>query len=296
MQGAQSSILAPPPPAGRFLTLGLVPDAPARAALERVAAMRAGDGIVVGLGDPLLRAAGLHIDELRPFPALSGPGGAFPSAQGAVWLFLAGRDAGEILHRTRRVVAELGEHFRIDEDVASFLYAEGRDLSGYEDGTENPKGARAAEVALCAGKPGLAGSSFVAAQRWVHDLSLIEKLAPQERDYIVGRDRESNEELADAPPSAHVKRSAQESFDPTAFMLRRSMPWGDVREHGLYFVAYGASLDPYERVLRRMIGLDDGIADGLLRFTRPVSGGYYWCPPLAGNGHDGRLDLSALGL
>jgi putative iron-dependent peroxidase len=289
MQVAQSSILAPTPPAGRFLTLGLVPGAPARAALERVADLRVGDGYVVGVGDPLLRAAGVHLDELRPFPALSGPGGAFPSAQGALWLFFAGRDAGEILHRTRKVIAELGEPFRIDEDVATFLYAEGRDLSGYEDGTENPKGARAAEVALFTGKPGMAGSSFVAAQRWVHDLPRIEKLAPQERDYIVGRDRESNEELADAPSSAHVKRSAQESFEPTAFMLRRSMPWGDVREHGLYFVAYAASLDPYERVLRRMIGLDDGIVDGLLRFTRPISGGYYWCPPLIGD----RLNLSA---
>jgi len=292
MQLAQSSILAAPPPAGRFLTLGLVPGAPAHAALERVASLRVGDGIVVGLGDPLLRAAGSQLELLRPFPALSGPGGAFPSAQGAVWLFLAGRDAGEILHRTRKVVAELGEHFRIDEDVATFVYAEGRDLSGYEDGTENPKGPRAVEVALCTGKPGLADGSFVAAQRWVHDLSRIEKLAPQERDYIVGRDRESNQELEDAPPSAHVKRSAQESFEPTAFMLRRSMPWGDVREHGLYFVAYAASLDPYERVLRRMIGLDDGIVDGLLRFTRPISGGYYWCPPLAGE----RLDLRAIGI
>jgi putative iron-dependent peroxidase len=292
MQLAQSSILAAPPPAGRFLTLGLVPGAPAHAALERVASLRVGDGIVVGLGDPLVRAAGLQLEMLRPFPALSGPGGAFPSAQGAVWLFLAGRDPGEILHRTRKVVAELGEHFRIDEDVATFVYAEGRDLSGYEDGTENPKGARAVEVALCTGKPGLADGSFVAAQRWVHDLSRIEKLAPRERDYIVGRDRESNQELEDAPPSAHVKRSAQESFEPTAFMLRRSMPWGDVREHGLYFVAYAASLDPYVRVLRRMIGLDDGIVDGLLRFTRPISGGYYWCPPLAGE----RLDLRALGL
>src|SRR5215831_3150303 len=148
MQAAQPSILALPPPAGRFLTLGLAPDAPARAALDRVAALRAGEGIVVGLGDPLLRGAGLHLDELRPFPALSGPGGAFPSAQGAVWLFLAGRDAGEILHRTRRVVAQLGEHFRIDEYVASFLYAEGRVLCGDAAGTENPKGARAGEVAL----------------------------------------------------------------------------------------------------------------------------------------------------
>ena len=44
--------------------------------------------------------------------------------------------------------------------------------------------------------------------------------------------------------------------------------------------------------LRRMAGLDDGIVDALVGFSRPVSGGYYWCPPL----RDGRLDLAALGL
>jgi putative iron-dependent peroxidase len=44
-------------------------------------------------------------------------------------------------------------------------------------------------------------------------------------------------EIADAPPSAHVKRTAQESFDPEAFVLRRSMPWTDGMRSGLNFVA-----------------------------------------------------------
>ena len=52
-----------------------------------------------------------------------------------------------------------------------------------------------------------------------------------------------------------------DSFDPPAFMVRRSMPWGTVKEHGLYFVAYGASLDAYERALTRMVGAEDGIVD-----------------------------------
>ncbi len=129
-------------------------------------------------------------------------------------------------------------------------------------------------------------------QRWVHDTARFERLGPAERDLAVGRRLATNEEIADAPSSAHVKRSAQESFDPPAFMVRRSMPWGSVSEHGLYFVAYGASLDPFERVLRRMAGHEDGVLDGLLAFTRPVTGGYYWCPPVDGS----RLDLRALGV
>ncbi|MBI2395467.1 MAG: Dyp-type peroxidase [Deltaproteobacteria bacterium] len=60
----------------------------------------------------------------------------------------------------------------------------------------------------------------------------------------------------------------------------------------LYFVAFVESLDRFERVLHRMAGLEDGVVDGLLSFTRAIRGGYYFCPPLEGD----RLDLRAVGV
>lgn len=286
---SQPGILAPLPPSGRFLTLGLAPGADVGGLAMRLEAID-NDDMVIGLGDAFCRALRRQVEGLRPFPALHGA--AFPSTQGALWAAVRGDDPGGALLRARAFVAELGNDVVLDEDVPSFVHAGGRDLTGYEDGTENPKDERAAEVALIAGAgEGLDGGSFVAVQRWVHDLHRFGRFPREEQDRLIGRARDSNEELADAPASAHVKRSAQESFDPPAFMLRRSMPWGDLGSHGLYFVAYGATLDPFERVLRRMAGLDDGITDGLLRFSRPATGGYYFCPPL----RDGRLDLRALG-
>jgi putative iron-dependent peroxidase len=282
----QPAILSPVPASARFLTLGCAAGADLRAALRRVAELPIDGETIVGLGAPLLAAGGVEVEGLRAFPALAGPGVAFPSTQGAVWLAFGGSDPGETIHRARRALAMLGDGFFVEEDVLAFQHGGGRDLSGYEDGTENPKGERAAEVAIARG-----GTSFVAAQRWVHDLARLERMGADERDLVIGRHRASNEEIADAPSSAHVKRSAQESFDPPAFMLRRSMPYGSVSEHGLYFVAFGATLDPFERVLRRMAGLDDGVTDALMRFSRAVSGGYYVCPPL----RDGRLDLASLG-
>jgi putative iron-dependent peroxidase len=41
-----------------------------------------------------------------------------------------------------------------------------------------------------------------------------------------------------------------------------------------------------------MVGAEDGIADALFQFTRPVSGSYFWSPPMK----QGKLNLSALGL
>ncbi len=112
------------------------------------------------------------------------------------------------------------------------------------------------------------------------------------QDLTIGRRRTSNEEIDDAPPSAHVKRTAQERFTPQAFVVRRSMPWAEGNVGGLVFVAFAASFDPFEAQLRRMLGLDDGVVDALFGFTRPESGAYYWCPAMAG----GRLDLRPLGL
>ena len=56
------------------------------------------------------------------------------------------------------------------------------------------------------------------------------------------------------------------------------------------FVAFGRSLDAFEAQLRRMVGADDGITDALFKFTQPVSGAYYWCPPV----RKSRLDLRAV--
>ena len=113
-----------------------------------------------------------------------------------------------------------------------------------------------------------------------------------DQDNSVGRRKSDNEELEDAPESAHVKRTAQESFSPEAFLLRRSMPWTAESNMGLMFVAFGRSFEAFEAQLRRMVGLEDGIVDAIFKFTRPLTGNYCWCPPL----RDGRIDLSALGM
>jgi putative iron-dependent peroxidase len=280
---SQPAILRPPPGAGRFVTFELTGAAPG--SLERLERLEADPHAVVGLGTPLI---GRALEGLRPFPA-DLP--MFPSTQHALWLFLGHSDRGAAFDAGRAFARALGPGFKVVEEIDAFQYRGGRDLSGFEDGTENPKGAAAEKAALVRGRgKGLDGGSFVAVQRWVHNLTALEAMPTAARDAVVGRNRSTNEELADAPLSAHVKRTAQESFDPEAFVLRRSMPWGGIAEHGLYFVAYGESLDRFERQLRRMAGMDDGVVDALTAFSRAMTGGYYFCPPV----HRGRLDLRGI--
>ncbi len=286
----QPRILAGVPAHAGFLFLERRSGVSAAAALDELAALSVSDDLAVGLGSPLLAALGAQIPGMRPLPRWPDSPVAIPSTPGDLFVMVAGDDPGAVLHRERALRAALPSLVVADR-VAGFMHADSRDLSGYEDGTENPTGDKARQVALQAGMgPGLDGSSVVAVQRWVHDLDAFDALGRARQDAAIGRDRVSNEELADAPASAHVKRTAQEDFDPEAFVLRRSMPWRDHRGAGLVFVAFGASLDPFQALLHRMVGLDDGVVDALFSFTRPVTGATFWCPPLS----EGRLDLRAV--
>jgi putative iron-dependent peroxidase len=298
MDAVQPGVFPDVPEGCRYLTFGLVPGADPIEALQRLRDQGVGDEMVVGLGQSLVSLLGKEIPGLRPFPTMVGPGVDIPATPSALWIWLRGTDRGEMVHRTNRLKQILASAFRSDEVVDGFKHDEtpegaGRDLSGYEDGTENPDGEEAVEAAVLQGAgAGLDGSTFAAAQRWVHELPLFDKMSQGEQDNVIGRRRSDNEELEDAPESAHVKRTAQEDFEPEAFVLRRSMPWADATQEGLVFVAFGRSLDAYEAQLTRMSGLEDGIVDALFRFSRPVTGGYFWCPPVK----DGKLNLEAVGL
>ena len=290
---AQPGLLAEVPFHARYLTFRRRPAAAdPRPALERLAALPVDEARVVGLGASLAGELGEGIEGLRPFPAMEGKGLCVPSTPSALWCWLRGGDRGELVLLSRLLRRTLADAFEVDSVIDAFRHLDGRDLTGYEDGTENPTGEDAVAAAVVSGRgEGLDGASFVAVQQWVHDLDRFESFDPAEQDEVIGRRRSDNEEMEDAPEAAHVKRTEQEAFDPPAYLLRRSMAWADAAREGLVFVSFSASLDPFETLMRRMTGADDGIADHLFRFTRPVTGACFWCPPVRA---DGRLDLRAV--
>lgn len=294
MSHYQPGILATPvPPHARHMFFALESAAELPAALDKLLQRVDGKSAVVGFGESLVKALDGNIKGLRVFPALTGVGVDNPSTQHALWCWLHGTDRGELLNRSKAFEAALAPALRLVQVIEGFRHRDGHDLTGYEDGTENPHDEAAVAAALVSdGADGTVGGSFAAIQQWQHDLKRFHAMPSHETDDIMGRRLSDNEEIDDAPISAHVKRTAQESFAPEAFVVRRSMPWIEDERAGLMFLAFGFSLDAFEVQLRRMSGLEDGITDGLYRISRPITGGYYWCPPL----QDGRLDLRALNI
>lgn len=289
----QPGILDSIPPLSRYQFYSIAHGEGCTEALDRLRELVDGDTLVVGFGESLIHALGTDIDELRLFPSYHGDGVSVPSTPFALWCWLRGEDRGILLHRARMLQQALAPAFHLERTIDGFRYGPSLDLTGYEDGTENPAGMDAVDAAFVNGQgQGWDGASFVAVQQWVHDLDRFEAMPSERQDHSIGRRKSDNEELEEAPPSAHVKRTAQESFEPKAFILRRSMPWSEGTRAGLVFVAFGKSLDAFEALLARMVGNEDGIIDALFTFTQPETGSYFWCPPMKG----GRLDLQALGL
>ena len=292
----QNGILQHITPHATYLSFTIKPAADIaaiRSALIALSSLVDGDHVVLGLGASLVAALGKTIDGLYEFVGIEGSRVGLPATPAAVWCWLRETERGELAHQTRRVRLALNPAFDLQQAIDGFKYDTDRDLTGYEDGTENPKDEAAFSVAIVQGQgAGLDGSSMVAVQQWLHYFDKFDAMPSQDQDNAVGRRRSDNEELEDAPESAHVKRTAQEDFEPEAFSLRRSMPWAEQGKAGLIFVSFGSSFYPFAAQLRRMSGAEDGIVDAIFKFSQPVTGSYFWCPPMK----DGRIDLSAIGL
>ncbi len=294
MQSIQKGILQAIPSHAIYLTFHLRPEADAGTAMDALSAILPlvdGARVVLGLGASLVQLVGGGVPGLLDFNGVAGSMVKLPATPAALWCWCREEQRGELVHQARRLRHAVAGAFDLQQTIDAFKVGSGRDLTGYEDGTENPEDAAAIAAAFVQGQgDGLNGSSFVAVQQWQHGFEQFEAMPQVQQDNLIGRRKSDNEELEDAPESAHVKRTAQENFSPEAFVLRRSMPWSEHEHAGLHFVAFGKSFYAFEAQLRRMSGAEDGIVDALFSFSQPLTGAYFWCPPMK----DGRLDLRLL--
>ena len=253
MLTTQPGILAEGTKLARYLEFSIDSEPDIKAALQTLVSKNVTDDTVIGIGKSLVELLGKDISGLCTMPAQTGSGIDVPSTPAALWCWLRGNDRGEIFHRSRQIEDMLTPGFAISNVVDSFQYDNNRDLSGYEDGTENPEGDEAIQAAIVQNQgAGLDGSSFVAVQQWLHDFDTFDEMTTNQQDDVIGRHVSDNEEFDEAPGSAHVKRAAQESFEPEAFILRRSMPWAEGMDAGLVFVSFGHSFEAFEAILNRM--------------------------------------------
>ena len=249
--------------------------------LSEPRATTGGANLVVGFSPRLWAELGDVPAGLRDFTAVTGPDGfTMPATQHDIWVWASAGGADVVWDVARAAAAAFGPVATLATQQGAFTYRASRDISGFEDGTENPPLSEAPAIASVPdGEPG-EGGSVVLVQRWVHDLDAFHERTEEEQEAIIGRTKGSSEELDDAirPETSHISRVVIEEDGEELEIFRRSTSFGDVIEHGLVFVGFSGDATLLDRMLQRMVG-NDGPRDALTTWTTPVTGAYYYCPP-----------------
>ncbi|MED6311477.1 MAG: Dyp-type peroxidase, partial [Pseudomonadota bacterium] len=170
---------------------------------------------------------------------------------------------------------------RLKLDVPGLVYRDSRDLTGFVDGSANPREDARFKAALVPAGEASAGSAFVMIQKCVDDLPKLEAVSVPDQDRIIGRTKPDSIELeGDAkPPNFHVSRT-DVKLDGTALKIcRRSATFGGECEKGLYFIAFSCDPMRFDVLLQRMFGRwKDELHDQLVHYSSPVSGSYWFAP------------------
>lgn len=205
---------------------------------------------------------------------VTGPDGfVMPATQHDVALWFAAASYDLVFDGILGAVRALDGLAELRHELRGWTYHRDRDLTGFEDGTENPTLVRAPGVALVPeGSPG-AGGSVLLLQQWSHDPGWL-GLDAHTQEAVMGRTKGDSTELDDKPETSHVARTDQ---DELGDILRRNVAYGTVSDHGTIFVGFAASRDPLHRMLASMAGVA-GPRDALTRWSTPVTGAYYWVP------------------
>ena len=222
---------------------------------------------------------------LRPFTPLSGPVHSAPATPGDLLLHIKADQMDQCFEVGRLITEALGDAITVVDEVHGFRYFDLRDLIGFVDGTENPTGQDAIDTITTTDDDGYAGGSYVAIQRYVTDFGAWRALSTEEQEAAIGRSKADNIEMSDdvKPTNSHIALNVITDDDGNELdIVRDNMPYGDVSgtgESGTYFIAYSATPDITERMLRNMfLGDPPGNHDRLLDFTTAVTGAQFFAP------------------
>ncbi|MFZ2077552.1 MAG: Dyp-type peroxidase, partial [Xanthobacteraceae bacterium] len=156
-----------------------------------------------------------------------------------------------------RIMASLGDAVSAVDEVHGFRYFDDRDLLGFVDGTENPRGQTVIEAAIIGEEDrAFAGGSYVIVQKYLHDMDGWNALSTEAQERIIGRNKLSDVELDDSikPTSAHNALTTITENGREFKILRDNMPFGNAAagEFGTYFIGYCRTPRVTEQMIENM--------------------------------------------
>jgi porphyrinogen peroxidase len=222
--------------------------------------------------------------ELHPFREFRSGNRHAVATPGDVLFHIRARRMDICFELATQIMERIGDAVAVADEVQGFRYFEDRDLIGFVDGTENPRGTVALEAALVGEEDApFTGGSYVIVQKYLHDMKGWNALSTEAQERIIGRKKLSDIELDDAvkPTSAHTALTVIVEDGKEVKILRDNMPFGQPGrgEFGTYFIGYSRTPRVTELMLENMfVGRPPGNYDRLLDFSRAVTGGLFFAP------------------
>jgi len=222
--------------------------------------------------------------ELHPFREVRAGSRHAVSTEGDLLFHIRAKRMDLCFEMAMQIMARLGDAVSAVDEVHGFRYFDDRDLLGFVDGTENPRGDAVIEAALIGQEDAaFAGGSYVIVQKYLHDLDGWNGLSTEAQERILGRTKLSDIELEDSikPTSAHNALTTITENGKELKIVRDNMPFGQVGpgEFGTYFIGYCRTPRVTEQMIGNMfVGRPPGNYDRLLDFSRAVTGTLFFVP------------------
>ena len=222
--------------------------------------------------------------ELHPFREIHAGNRHAVSTPGDLLFHIRAKRMDLCFEMAMQIMERLGAAVSSIDEVHGFRYFDDRDLLGFVDGTENPRGDEAVSAVLIGDEdPAFAGCSYVIVQKYVHNLDTWNQLSTEAQERIIGRKKLSDIELDDSvkPTSAHSALTTIVENGEEKKILRDNMPFGRAGqgEFGTYFIGYSRTPRIIEQMLENMfIGRPPGNYDRILDFSQALTGSLFFVP------------------
>jgi putative iron-dependent peroxidase len=223
--------------------------------------------------------------ELHPFKEILSGGRHAVSTPGDILFHIRAKRHDLCFELETHIMDNIGDFVSVADEVQAFRYFDDRDIIGFVDGTENPRGEEAREAAIVGDEDAaFKGGSYVIVQKYLHDMKAWNALTVEAQERIIGRKKLSDIEQKDADkaPYAHNVLTSIEENGKEQKILRDNMPFGRPGhgEFGTYFIGYCRTPRITETMLQNMfIGKPPGNYDRLLDFSKPSTGSLFFVPP-----------------
>src|ERR1700756_3083517 len=222
--------------------------------------------------------------ELHPFREIRAGSRHAVATPGDLLFHIRAKRMDLCFEMATQIMARLRDAVSVVDEVHGFRYFDDRDLLGFVDGTENPRGEAMIEAALIGEEDSaFAGGSYVIVQKYLHDMDGWNGLSTETQERIIGRTKLSDIELDDSikPTSAHNALTTITENGKEFQIVRDNMPFGRAGngEFGTYFIGYCRTPRVTAQMIENMfVGRPPGNYDRLLDFSRAVTGTLFFVP------------------